>query len=170
MGILRRIFGSKREWNGEWRRLHNEKIPTLYRTPNIVRVMKSRWLRRAGHVTTGTPAGKRPLGRPRCRWEDNIRMDIKDISINTRNWFDSAQGRNYWRALVNAAVDSLHYARTFHLLEILAEAFRCHVHNFQCLMIKFITASFTRTFKHWKWCTWHRKASAKISSKWKVCA
>ena len=54
-------------------------------------------------IFIGKPTGKRPLGRPRRRWEENIRMDLKEISINTRNWVDSAQDRNYWRALVNAA-------------------------------------------------------------------
>ena len=49
--------------------------------------------------------GKRPLGRPRRRWEDNIRMDLEEIGINVGNWVDSAQGRNYWRALVNAALN-----------------------------------------------------------------
>ena len=53
---------------------------------------------------TGKPTGKRPLGRPRRRWEDNIRMDLEEIGINAGNWDDSAQDRNYWRALVNAAL------------------------------------------------------------------
>ena len=77
---------------------------------------KSRRLRWAGHVArmeesrstfkilTGKPTGKRPLERPRRRWEDNIRMDLKEIGINTRNWVGSAQDRNYWRSLVNAEV------------------------------------------------------------------
>ena len=52
----------------------------------------------------GKPTGKRPLGRPRRRWEDNIRMDLEEIRINAGNWVDSAQDRNYWRALVNAAL------------------------------------------------------------------
>ena len=56
-------------------------------------------------ILTGKPTGKRPLGRPRRRWEDNIRMDIKEIGINTRNWVDSAQDRNYWRALVNVTLN-----------------------------------------------------------------
>ena len=55
-------------------------------------------------ILTGTPTGKRPLGRPRHRWE-NIRMDLKEIGINTRNWVDSAQGRDYWRVVVNAALN-----------------------------------------------------------------
>ena len=59
--------------------------------------------RSAFKILTGKPTGKRPLGRPRSRWEDNIRMDLKEIDINTRNWVGSAQDRDYWRALVNAA-------------------------------------------------------------------
>ena len=83
----------------------------------IVRMIKSRRLRWAGHVArmeecrsafkilTGTPTKTRPLGRPRHRWEDNIKMDLKEISINTRNWVDSAQDRGYWRALVSVALN-----------------------------------------------------------------
>ena len=56
-------------------------------------------------ILTGKPAGKRRLGRPRRRWEENIRFDLKEIGVNTRNWIDSAQDRNYWRALVNAALN-----------------------------------------------------------------
>ena len=56
-------------------------------------------------MLTGKATGKRPLGRPRRRWEDNIRMDLEEISINAGNWFDSSQDRNYWRALVNAALN-----------------------------------------------------------------
>ena len=114
--ILRSIVGPKRDENGEWRRLHNEELHCLYCSPNIVRVIKSRRLRWTGHVArmdegrsvfkilTGTPAGKRPLGRPRHRW-DNIRMDLKEIGINTRNWVNLAQDRDYWRALVNAELN-----------------------------------------------------------------
>ena len=80
-------------------------------------MIKSRRLRWAGHVArmeegrsafkilTGKLTGKRPLGRPGRRWEDNIRMDLEDIGINTRNWLDSAQDRDYWRANVNAALN-----------------------------------------------------------------
>ena len=80
----------------------------MYRSPNIVRVIISRRLRWEGHVArmeedrsafeilTGKPTGKRPLGRPRRRWEDNIRMDLEEIGINARNWIDSAQDRDYW--------------------------------------------------------------------------
>ena len=98
---VRRIFGPKRYANGDWRRLHNEELQSLYRSPNIVRLIKSRRLRWADHtvrmeegrsafkILTSTPTGKRPLGRPRHRWKDNIGMDFKDIGISTRNWVDS---------------------------------------------------------------------------------
>jgi hypothetical protein len=100
-----------------WRRLCNEELHSLYLLPNIVRVIKSRRLRWAGHlarleegrsafkILTGKPTGKRPSGRPRHRWEDNIRMDLEEIGINARNWVDLAQDRNYWGALVNAALN-----------------------------------------------------------------
>ena len=87
----------------------------LYRSTNIVRVNKSRRLRWVGHVArmeegrsnfrilTGKPSGNTSLVRPRRRWEDNIRMDLKEMGTNTRNWVDSAQDMDYWRALENAA-------------------------------------------------------------------
>ena len=99
--ILRRIFGPKMDENGEWRRLHKE-LHSLYHLVNIVKVIKSRRLRWAGHVAkreegrsafkilTGKPTGKRPLGRPRHRWADNIRIDLKEIGINTINWVDGS--------------------------------------------------------------------------------
>ena len=61
--------------------------------------------RSAFKILTGKPTGKRPLGRPRRRWEDSIRMDLEEICISTGNWVDSAQDRNYWRALVNMALN-----------------------------------------------------------------
>ena len=88
----------------------------MYRSPNKARVIKSRRLRWVGHVArkekgksafkmlTGNPTGKRPLGRPTRRWEDNIRMDLEKTGINAGNWIDSAQDRDYWRALVNVAL------------------------------------------------------------------
>jgi hypothetical protein len=87
--VLRRIFGPKRdEVTGGWRILHNEELHGLYSSPSIVRVIKARRMRWAGHVArmgvvrgtynilVGKPEGRRPLGRPRCRWEDNIKMDL----------------------------------------------------------------------------------------------
>ena len=61
--------------------------------------------RSAFKILTGKPTGKRPLGRPRCRWEENVRIDLEEIGISARNWVNSAQDRNYWRALVNAALN-----------------------------------------------------------------
>jgi hypothetical protein len=89
----------------------------FYRSFDIVKVIKSRILRCAGHIArteegrsafktlTGKPTGRRPLGRPRHRWEGNIRIDLKEIGTNTRNCVDSAQDRDYWRALVNATLN-----------------------------------------------------------------
>jgi hypothetical protein len=86
---LRRIFGPKREEDGSWRKLHSDELHSLYSSPNIVRVIKSRRLRWAGHVarmgegrgvyrvSVRRLEGKRPLGRPRRRWEDNIKMDLR---------------------------------------------------------------------------------------------
>ena len=90
--MLRRIFGPKRdEVTGEWRKLHNEELNDLCSLPNMVRVVKSRRMRWAGHVArmgkdrgvhrvlVGKPEGKRPLGRPRHRWEINIKMDLQEV-------------------------------------------------------------------------------------------
>jgi hypothetical protein len=95
------LFRPKRDTKGEWRRLQNEELLSLYRSPNIVTVIKYRRLRWAYHVArmeegrtffkivTGKPTGKRPLGRRRCRWEDKIRTGFKEIGITTRKWVDS---------------------------------------------------------------------------------
>ena len=90
--ILRRIYGPKRDENGEWRRLHNEELHSLYRSPNVVRVIKSRRLRWAGQILRmeeGRSAFKiltgTHLGRPMRKWEDTIRLDLKQIGIYTRN-------------------------------------------------------------------------------------
>ena len=86
-----------RDANGEWRRLYNEELHSLYSSPNITRVIKSRRLRWVCHVEwrrVGVLSEKRPLRRPRSRWEDNIRMDPKEMGINTRNGVDSSQDRD----------------------------------------------------------------------------
>jgi hypothetical protein len=117
--VLRRIFGPKRdEVTGEWRRLHNEELNDLYSSPNIVRVVKSRRMRWAGHVArmgegrgayrilVGRPEGRRPLGRPRCRWNDNIKMDLQEVEWGRgMDWIDMAQDRDRWRAVVNAVMN-----------------------------------------------------------------
>ena len=97
--MLRRVFGPKRdEVTGEWRKLHNEELSDLYSLPNIVRLVKSRIMRWAGHVArmgegrgvymvlVGRPEGERPLGRPRCRWEDNIKIDIQEVRCGCMDW------------------------------------------------------------------------------------
>jgi hypothetical protein len=116
-GFLRRIFGPKREEDGSWRKLHNDEFYYLYSSPNIVRVIKSRRMRWAGHVArikegrgdcrdlVGRPEGKRPLGKPRCMWEDNIKMDLREIGIDGANWIRLAQDRVQWRAFVNTVVN-----------------------------------------------------------------
>jgi len=113
--VLRRIFGSKREEvTGEWRKLSNEDINELYSSPNIVRLIKSRRMRWAGHaahrgreegacmVLMGKPEGKRPLGRP--RWEDNIKMDLQVVGCGGMGWIELAQDRDKWWALVNVVM------------------------------------------------------------------
>jgi len=88
---------------GEWSRLYNEEIHGLYDSPDVVKIMKSPRLRWADHVArmgkkrrlysilVGRPDGRRPLGRPRRRWEDNIRIDLREIGVRDRNWLDIAQ-------------------------------------------------------------------------------
>jgi hypothetical protein len=112
--VLRRVFGPKSdEVTREWRKLHNEELNDLYSLPNIVRVVKSRRIRWAGHVErmgerrgvhrvlVGKPEGKRPLGRPRRRWEDNIKRDLQEVGEDCGNWMERAQDRDRWRTLVN---------------------------------------------------------------------
>ena len=116
--VFRRIFGPRRdEVTGEWRRLHNEELSDLYSSLNIVRVIKSRRLRWAGHVArmgegrgvyrvlVGKPEGRRPLGRPRRRWVDNIRMDFQEVGCGFTDWIWLAQDRDGWRTLVSAVMN-----------------------------------------------------------------
>ena len=113
--VMRRIFGPGREEvTGEWRRLHNEELNDLYPSPSIVRVIKSRRMRWAVHmarmgeergvyrVLVGKPEGKRPLGRPRHGWVDNIRMDLQEVGCGYMDWIGLAQDRDRWRTLVSA--------------------------------------------------------------------
>jgi hypothetical protein len=112
-----RIFGPKREEDGSWRKLHNDELHDLYSSPNIVRVIKSRRMSWAGHVAlmaagrgvyrvlVGRPEGKRPLGRPRLRWEDNIKMDLRETGIDRENLIRLTQDRVQWRAFVNTVMN-----------------------------------------------------------------
>jgi hypothetical protein len=96
---------------------HNDQLHSLYSSPNIVRVIKSRRMRWAGHVArmkerrgvysvfVGNSKGKRPLGRRRHRWEDNIKLDLREIGIDGTNWIHLAQDRVRWRAFVNTVMD-----------------------------------------------------------------
>jgi hypothetical protein len=103
------MFGPKREEDRSWRKLHNDELHSLYSSPNIVRVIKSRRMRWAGHacmeegrgvyrVLVGRPEGKRPLERPSHRWEDNIKLDLREKEINRVNWIQLAQDRVQWWA------------------------------------------------------------------------
>jgi hypothetical protein len=116
--VLRRIFGPKRDdVTGEWRKLHNEELHDLCSSPSIIRIIKSKRMRWAGHVTrmrekrnayrllVGKPKGKRPLGRRRPRWVDNIRMYLGEVGWGDVDWIGLAKDRNRWRALVNSVLN-----------------------------------------------------------------
>jgi hypothetical protein len=112
-----RIFGPKREEDESWRKLHNDELHSLYSSPNVVRVIKSRRMRWIGHVAcmgegrgvyrvlVERPEGKRPLGRPGRGWEDNIKMGLREIGIVGANWIQMAQDRVQWRAFVNTVMN-----------------------------------------------------------------
>jgi hypothetical protein len=116
--VLRRIFGPKRdEVTGEWRKLHNKELNGLYSLPSIIRIIKSRRMRWAIHVAgmgekrnayrllVGKPEGKRPLGKPRRRWADNIRIDLGEMRWGDVDWIGLAKDRNRWRILVNSVLN-----------------------------------------------------------------
>jgi hypothetical protein len=105
---LRKIFGPKREEDGPWRKLHNDELHNPYSSPNIVRVIKSRRMRWAGHVAR---TGRWEvftgfwLGRLRRRWEDNIKLDLSEIGIDGANWIQLAQDRVQWWVLVSTVMN-----------------------------------------------------------------
>jgi len=116
--VLRRIFGTRgEEVTGEWRRFYNEELNDLYSSPNIVRVIKWRRMRWAGHVArmgeemgvysvlVGKLEGKRPLRRPRRSWVDNIRVDFHEVGCGYMDWIGLAQERDRWRTLVSAVMN-----------------------------------------------------------------
>jgi hypothetical protein len=112
-----RIFGPKREENRLWRKLYNDELHSLYSSPNIFGVNKSRRMRWVGHmacigegrsvyrVLVGRPEGKRPLGRRRYRWEDNIKLDLREKGIDGVNWIQLAQDRVQWWAFFNMVMN-----------------------------------------------------------------
>ena len=115
---LRRIFGPKRdEVAGEWRKLHEEELNDLYSSPSFVRVINTRRMRWGWHVArlgewrsiyrilVGKPKGKRQLGKPRHRWENNIKMDLQEVGCGGVDWTELAQDRDRWRAFVNAVMN-----------------------------------------------------------------
>ena len=112
--VLRRTFVPKRvKVKREWRKLHDNELNDLYCSPNSVRVIKLRRMRWTGHVASmgerrsaykvlvGKPEGKRPLGRPRRRWESNIKMDLQEVGCGGVDWNELDQDRDRWRALLN---------------------------------------------------------------------
>jgi hypothetical protein len=114
---MRRILGPKRDKvTGKCRILYNEELKDLYCSPNIIWVTKSRRMRCVEHVAcmgerrgahrvlVGKPEGQRPLGRPRCRWEDNIKIDLQEVGYGGMDWNDLAQDRERWRAFANAVM------------------------------------------------------------------
>jgi hypothetical protein len=116
--VLRKIFGPTRdEVTGEWRKLHNGELHNLNSSPDIIGQIKSRRMRWAGYVAcmgegrnvyrvfVGKPEGKRPLERPRRRWEDGIKMDLEEIGCGGVEWIHLAQDRDCWRALVNVVMN-----------------------------------------------------------------
>jgi hypothetical protein len=116
--VLRRIFGPKRDkMTGECGKLHNEELRDLYSSPSIIRIIKPRRMRWAGHVArmrekrnayrllVGKSEGSRPLGSPRHRWVDNIRMDLGEVGWGDVDSPGLAQDRNRWRALVNSVLN-----------------------------------------------------------------
>jgi hypothetical protein len=114
--VLRRILRPRRDQvTREWRKLHNQELNDVY-SPNIVWVIKSRRMKWTGHVArmgerrkayrvlVGKPGGKRPLGRLRPRWQNNIKMDLQEVGCGGRDWIEAAQDRDQWGALVNAVM------------------------------------------------------------------
>jgi hypothetical protein len=114
--VLKRIFGPKREKDRLWKKLHNDELHSLYFSPYIVRI-NSRRMRCVGHVAcmgegrgvyrvlVGRPKKKRPLERPRCRWENNIKLDFRETGIDVANWIQLAWDRVQWQTFVDIVMN-----------------------------------------------------------------
>jgi hypothetical protein len=113
--VQRRIFGLKRMTDG-WRKLHNVELHNFYFSPSVIRMIKLRRMRWAGYMTrmgerrnayrilVGKPEGKRPLGKPRREWLDNIKMDLREVGWDVMDLVDQAQNRDQWRALMSTVI------------------------------------------------------------------
>jgi hypothetical protein len=102
---------------GKWRKLHNEKLHDLYSSPSIIRIIKARRMKWEGHIArmwkkrstynmlVRKPEGRRPLGRPRRRWLNNIKIDLVDVGWGDVDWIGLSQDRHRWRVLVNSILN-----------------------------------------------------------------
>jgi hypothetical protein len=126
--VLRRIFGPKREEDGSWRKLHNNELHGLYSSPNIVSMIKSRRMRWVGHVAcmgewrgvyrvlVGEAQREETTGKTMHRWEDNIKMDLREIRINGGNWIWLAQNRVCWQDFVSMVMNLSRFHKERRLL------------------------------------------------------
>jgi hypothetical protein len=155
--VLRRIFGPKRdEVTGEWRKLHSGELHNLYSSPDIIRQVKLRRMRWAGHVAPmgegrnvyrvlmGTREGKRPLERPRSRWEDGLKMDLGEIDWGGEEWIHLAQDRDRWRAVVNAVMNVRVLAPRSYLVKI----FGLDEYSNACITLLHLPVSYLSTLFH----------------------
>jgi hypothetical protein len=137
--MLRRIFGPERdEVTGRWRKLHNEELHNLYSSLSVIRIIKSRRMKWAGHVArmgkkrnvyrllVGKPERKRPLGRLRRGWINNIKIDLSEVGLSVVDWVCLAQNRYSWRALLNAVMN-FGFHKMLEIYRVAAQLVACRV-------------------------------------------